>query len=109
MATYVFRCPECAEFDVLLPMSELAPVQDCPRCGRPARRVYTAPALTGTNRAADRARSAAEASAEAPPVVHSLPPGARTGHSPGWSPFTGAAPQPEGRRETGRYQPLPRP
>ena len=109
MATYVFRCPDCAEFDVLLPMSELAPVQDCPQCGLASRRVYTAPALTGTNRAADRARSAAEASAEAPPVVHSLPPAAGTGHGRHWSPFTGAAPQAAGQRKPGPYQPLPRP
>lgn len=109
MATYVFRCPDCAEFEMLLPMSELAPVQDCPQCGQEARRIYTAPALTGTHRAADRARTAAEASAEAPPVVHSLPTGAGIGKSPRWSPFTGAAPRPAGQRDSGPYPPLPRP
>ncbi|WP_083521607.1 FmdB family zinc ribbon protein [Arthrobacter luteolus] len=113
MATYVFCCPDCAEFELLLPMSELVPVLECPQCGLESRRVYTAPALTGTHRATDRARNAAEASAESPSVVRSLPPGAGIGNGQRWSPFTGAAPRTAGQRGSaqgsGPYQPLPRP
>jgi putative FmdB family regulatory protein len=108
MATYVFRCADCSTFDVVQPMSAVKPTHPCPSCGRSSRRVFTPPAL---NRAAPglvRATEAAEASAEAPQVVRSIPSGAPRPSSPRWSPFTGASPVAAHRRAPGPHQPLPK-
>ncbi|GEO96209.1 FmdB family zinc ribbon protein [Kocuria turfanensis] len=109
MATYVFRCAECSDFEVVQPMSAVRPTHPCPGCGGPSRRVFTPPALRTTPAGLHRAAEAAEASAEAPQVVHSLPGGAPRPRSRRWSPFTGAAPVAADRRPAGPHQPLPKP
>jgi len=32
VATYVFRCPDCAQFEVVVPMSAVRPTHPCPTC-----------------------------------------------------------------------------
>ncbi|MFW6187108.1 MAG: FmdB family zinc ribbon protein [Actinomycetota bacterium] len=108
MATYVFRCPECSEFDVVQPMSAVGPTHPCPGCGRSSRRVFTPPALNTTSAGLRRAADTAEASAEAPQVVRSIPSGPRRPSAPRWSPFTGATPVAADRRAPGPHQPLPK-
>lgn len=108
MPTYMYRCSDCADFDVVQPMSAETSTYLCPSCGGSARRVFTAPALRRTSRGMTRAADAADASAEAPQVVRSIPSGAPPPRSPRWSPFTGASPVPAKRRTPGPYQPLPK-
>jgi putative FmdB family regulatory protein len=45
MPTYGYRCSSCGtEFDVWQPMSGPAGA-DCPKCGKPAQRLFFAPAI----------------------------------------------------------------
>lgn len=108
MATYVYRCPDCACFDVVQPMSAVRPTHDCPACGRQARRVFTAPALATIGRGVHRAADAAAASAETPQVVTSLPAGAPRPRTPRWNPLTGPRPVNASTRPAGPYPSLPR-
>lgn len=108
MATYVFRCADCADFEVIQSMSAVEPTHPCPACGRASRRVFSPPALSRTAPGLDRAVQAAEASAETPQVVRSVPAGAPRPSSPRWNPFTGGNPIPVNRRAPGPHQPLPR-
>lgn len=81
MAIYEYRCPECGPFDVSLPMGSAPQARDCAACGRPARRVFSAPGLTRTPPALAAALAREEQSREAPEVV-SGPPRARTARPP---------------------------
>ncbi len=96
MPIYTFRCAHCATFDVTMPMGDLRQAWACPACGRPASRVYGAPALgtlgAGVHRAADLAAS----SSERPMVVR----------RPAGSPTPRDEPA---RRGRSRYPALPRP
>ncbi|WNV73819.1 FmdB family zinc ribbon protein [Geodermatophilus sp. DSM 44513] len=107
MATYVFRCPDDAEFEVVVPMTAVRPTHPCPACRADSARVYTAPTLSTTPAALSRAAAAADASAETPQVVRSLPAGAPRPRGRRWSPVTGAAPVTAARRPAGPHQPLP--
>ncbi len=107
MATYVFRCPDCAQFEVVVPMAVVRPTHPCPTCRAESARVYTAPALTTTPAALSRAVAAADASAETPQVVRSVPSGAPRPRSRRWSPVTGPAPVNAAHRPAGPHQPLP--
>ncbi|WP_424991683.1 FmdB family zinc ribbon protein [Nesterenkonia sphaerica] len=104
----MYRCSECDEFDVVQPMSASTTTHQCPACGKSARRVFTAPALSTTSGAVTRATDIAAASSEAPQVVRSIPSGTTPPRNPRWSPFTGASPVPAKRRTPGPYQPLPK-
>jgi putative FmdB family regulatory protein len=108
MATYMYRCPECECFDVIVPMASVGPTHDCPQCGRRAQRVFTAPALATLPSGLHRAADLASASSEAPQVVRSIPDGAPRPRQPRWSPFTGAKPVNASRRPAGPHQSLPR-
>ncbi|MGY1709337.1 FmdB family zinc ribbon protein [Geodermatophilus sp. SYSU D00758] len=108
MATYVFRCPDCSVFEVVVPMSAVRPTHACPACGADSTRVFTAPALSTTPAALHRAVAGAEASAETPQVVRSIPAGAPRPRSRRWSPQTGATPISAAARPAGPHQPLPR-
>ena len=55
MATYVFRCPACSEFEVAVPMSSVRPTHPCPACAAESTRVWTAPALATTPAGVHRA------------------------------------------------------
>jgi putative FmdB family regulatory protein len=108
MATYVFRCPDCSVFEVVQPMSLLTPTHPCPECGAASARVFTAPRLARTPAALHRAVDAADASAEAPQVVRSLPGGAPRPRRPRFSPLAGPAPVDAAARPAGRFPSLPR-
>lgn len=73
MAAYEFRCPEDGPWEELRPIGTAPDQSPCPVCGRPARRVITAPRLSLASRARVRAIDAAEASADTPAVVTALP------------------------------------
>ncbi len=108
MATYEFRCPDCSVFQVAVPMSAVRPTHRCPACGAESARVFSAPALRTTPAALSRAVTRAEASAETPQVVRSIPDGAPRPRSRRWSPMTGAAPVSAARRPAGPHPSLPR-
>ncbi|MGE5554580.1 MAG: FmdB family zinc ribbon protein [Betaproteobacteria bacterium] len=40
MPTYEYHCPQCGRFDQFQRITE-APLQNCPRCGSPVKRVIT--------------------------------------------------------------------
>ena len=108
MATYVFRCPDCSVFELVVPMTAVRPVHDCPECGAESVRVFTSPALARTPAALHRAVASAEASAEAPQVVRSIPAGKPRPRSRRWSPTTGATPVNAAHRPAGPHPSLPR-
>ena len=108
MATYVFRCPDCSVFEVVVPMSSVGPTHPCPTCAGESSRVWTAPALATTPAALHRAIATADASAEAPQVVRSIPAGRPRPRSRRWSPITGAAPVSAAHRPAGPHPSLPR-
>jgi putative FmdB family regulatory protein len=71
---YEYGCPGCGPFTLRRALGSAAPSAACPACGRDSRRRFSAlpvrrvqPALTG-------ALARAEASADRPEVVSSLPP-----------------------------------
>lgn len=96
MPTYTFRCTQGEVFDITIPMRDLRPAWDCPACGRPAARVYGAPALGTLGAGAHRAADLAAASAERPMVVR----------RPAGGPDRRDEPA---RRGRSRYPALPRP
>ncbi len=108
MATYEFRCPDCSVFEVVVPMSEVRPTHPCPGCRAASPRVFSAPRLARTPAAFRRAVDLADASAEAPRVVRSVPPGAPRPRAPRWSPSTGAPAVNAAHRPAGPYPSLPR-
>lgn len=108
MATYVFRCPACSEFEVAVPMSSVRPTHPCPACAAESTRVWTAPALATTSAGVHRAMAVADASAETPQVVRSIPAGAPRPRSRRWSPTTGAVPVSAAHRPAGPHPSLPR-
>lgn len=108
MATYIFRCPDCSVFEVIQPMTSLTPTHPCPTCAAESTRVFTAPHLASTPAGLHRAINAADASAEAPQVVRSIPDGAPRPRSRRWNPMTGAAPVNAAQHAGGRYPSLPR-
>lgn len=73
MTMYVYACPSCARFEAPFPMGTAPEHLTCPRCGSPASRRFTTPNLG----LADRGRMAlidrTSATADAPPVVTSVP------------------------------------
>jgi putative FmdB family regulatory protein len=75
--TYSYRCPECGGFDVVRPMAARAEREPCTGCGRPASRVFGAPALRGLAPGLRSALSAQERSADAPEVASTVPPSRR--------------------------------
>lgn len=91
MATYLYRCPECAVFERQAPMAAVTSTSTCPGCGAESARVYTAPSLTSAPAALTRAAETAGSSADSPTVTRSLP---------------GAHSTPRGRTPTGTPLPL---
>jgi putative FmdB family regulatory protein len=90
--TYVYRCPDCGQFEARSPMAAAASAAVCPDCGGPAPRRFTPPLLSRTAAPVAAARSREEASRDAPAVTTSVP----------------AAPRRPAPRDP-RWQSLPRP
>lgn len=66
MPMYDFRCPDCGEFEALVPISELDQGQSCPDCGQAARRLVSVPRLAVLSAAASKAHETNERSAHEP-------------------------------------------
>ncbi|WP_118914445.1 FmdB family zinc ribbon protein [Mycobacterium shigaense] len=73
MPTYRYHCPECGEFPVSMPMTSVTPSVDCPDCRSVSRRVFGQPSLRTLDGGLRRSLDAAASSADAPPVVSSIP------------------------------------
>ena len=73
MAIYEYDCAQCGRFETQQPMGAVAAARDCPECHQPARRVFSAPHLTGMSGPLRRAHALAERSADEPEVVTTVP------------------------------------
>ncbi len=80
MATYAYRCPDCGQFEVRLPIGTAEAARDCPACRAPARRLFTAPHLTRLAPAMSAALTREEQSQETPEVVTRVPAQRRQPH-----------------------------
>jgi putative FmdB family regulatory protein len=74
VAEYEYRCAACGPFAVDRPMGAAAPSAPCPACGGDGRRMFSARPLRRMPRAFAGALDRAEASADRPEVVTSVPP-----------------------------------
>jgi putative FmdB family regulatory protein len=77
MPTYGFDCAGCGPFDLVRPMAQAGDPASCPTCGEQGRRSYAAPALRSLDPALRGALGASARSADAPEVVHTVPPRTR--------------------------------
>ncbi|MYV97654.1 zinc ribbon domain-containing protein [Streptomyces sp. SID3343] len=91
MATYVYRCVTCGDFEVARPLGEAAAGEPCPVCADPGRRVWTAPRLGNTG-VGMRLAATEERSAHAPAVTSGPP--ARPGVSGSGDPRHARLPRP---------------
>ena len=79
MPIYEFRCVDCADFELILPIGTAPDVAACPTCQGDARRRITAPNVSRTGSSAFALIDAANRSAHEPSVVGGAKPGVRTG------------------------------
>lgn len=77
MVTYRYACADHGPVEVRLPMGSAPDTLACPRCGDPARRVFTGPMLSTPHRDALKVIDATKATSDQPEVVTSLPRGRR--------------------------------
>lgn len=73
VATYTYRCRECGEFDLTLPMGTAQPVAQCHSCHKTSERIFTSPALQRSASPLRRARELSEASASEPALSRQPP------------------------------------
>lgn len=78
MPTYEYRCTDCSDFEQVHPMGLAPDVAPCPTCLGPARRRMSAPHLSAAGSPAYRLLESTTQSADAPQVVGSVHPGARS-------------------------------
>jgi putative FmdB family regulatory protein len=69
VALYDYLCAECSSFEVRRQIGTAAPRENCPICGRPSERKYSAPAITSPRSALNRAKETADRSAHEPQIV----------------------------------------
>lgn len=74
MAVYEYVCTECGRFDIRRDIGTAPDRHGCPRCGRDARRAYSAPMLRLVAGPASQLMDSAARSADAPEVVTQVPP-----------------------------------
>jgi putative FmdB family regulatory protein len=77
MVRYEYRCSACGPWTVTLPMGAAEAHRDCPSCGDPAPRLWSAPLLNRMDPRDARQRLREEASRDVPEVVTAIPPAAR--------------------------------
>ena len=75
MAIYEYLCPDSTRFEATHPIGDAPDTLPCPSCGRPSRRVFSAPHLSRTGSAAFRLIDSTHRSAAEPEVVSSQLPG----------------------------------
>jgi len=98
MANYTYRCGEHGPATTAYPVGTAPQQIDCPDCGAPAKRVYSAPMLSAVDQNRMNLIDSTHATADTPEVVSSIPRGGRINSKP--TPM--APPDP-------RLQKLPRP
>ena len=79
MPTYEYRCPDCADFDLVFEMRSVPDSVTCPACAGTARRRMSAPRISAAGSAAYRLIDSTKRSAHEPMVVNSPGPGQRSG------------------------------
>ncbi|MEU6268486.1 FmdB family zinc ribbon protein [Saccharopolyspora shandongensis] len=75
MATYEYDCPRCGRFETHQPMGTAPASHECRHCGRPARRIFSAPHLAAVPARLAAALDRAERSGAEPEVVTEVPRG----------------------------------
>ncbi|WP_312180927.1 zinc ribbon domain-containing protein [Arthrobacter sp.] len=83
MPLYVYRCPDCRDFEILAAMGQVRDSVSCPGCGRPAARRFTAPHLSRSSSSAYKLIEGAARSASEPAVVSSVGGAARASRGGG--------------------------
>ncbi|MCI2418005.1 zinc ribbon domain-containing protein [Saccharopolyspora sp. K220] len=73
MATYEYDCSRCGRFETHQPMGTASDSHHCPECGRPARRVFSAPHLTTAPEQLRAALDREQRCREEPEVVAEVP------------------------------------
>ncbi|MEV0081542.1 FmdB family zinc ribbon protein [Saccharopolyspora sp. NPDC050642] len=73
MATYEYDCPRCGRFETHQPMGTASASHECLHCGRPARRIFSAPHLAAVPARLAAALDRAERSGAEPEVVTEVP------------------------------------
>jgi putative FmdB family regulatory protein len=81
MSRYEYRCGDHGPFDTSWPMGAAPGSVDCPSCGRPAARSFTAPLLRRTAKPLADLRNKEEKSSDQPEVVTAVPPKRRAAPS----------------------------
>lgn len=71
MPLYAYRCADCRDFEVQLPMSEVREATSCPECGAQAPRRFTSPNLSLSSSGAYKLIESTERTASEPAVVSS--------------------------------------
>lgn len=87
MASYVYRCGTCGDWEVSRSIGTADPTSTCLSCGAAGRRIYTPPLPSRTPRRLAAARVREEASCDVPEVTTGIPPKPRRGvpKNPRWS------------------------
>lgn len=94
MPTYDFTCPSCGHFTLVRPMQQASASTPCPQCGTTARRIYGSPALRNIAPGLRRALDAAEASADQPTIVNTVPGRSRSAFNTSRDPRHARLPRP---------------
>ena len=71
MPLYAYRCADCMDFEVQMPMSQVEKSVSCPECGARASRRFTAPNLSLSSSPAYKLIESTERTAAEPAVVSS--------------------------------------
>lgn len=69
MPLYAYRCPDCRDFEVQSPMSQVREAVPCPVCGTPASRRFTPAHLSRSSGSAYKLIESTARSAAEPEVV----------------------------------------
>jgi putative FmdB family regulatory protein len=77
MVRYEYRCSVCGPWTVALPMGAAEAHRNCPACGGPSPRRWSAPLLNRMDPHVARQRLREEVSRDVPEIVASVPPAAR--------------------------------
>ena len=71
MPLYVYRCPDCRDFEVQSAMGQIRESMACPECGTQASRKFTAPHLSRSSSSTYQLIESTARSASEPAVVSS--------------------------------------
>jgi putative FmdB family regulatory protein len=82
VALYEFACPGCGTIEADFPMGSAPESTDCPECGGRAARVFSAPYVSISGRAAFKLIDSTQRSAHEPQVVDGALPQTTRKHAP---------------------------